>query len=125
MNPEKYAIGDFLLDKSFCDWVRQESPRENLYWDIWLHQHPEKTRLVEEASAIINGIPFISKERPHEELIASRQLLLENIRLSRKTSGLTQPIAGPGLPGRGFLCRWRGFFKGFWRYTRISRDKDR
>jgi hypothetical protein len=124
MNPDQYAIRNFLLDKSFCDWVKHENPREDLYWDNWLNQHPEKTRLVEEASAIIKGLPFIPKERPYGELIASRQLLLENIRLSRKTSGLPQPIAGPKLFGRGFLCRWQDFFKGFWPCTRIRGDKE-
>ena len=125
MNPDQCSINDFLLDKTFINWVKKQDPKDARYWDDWLSQHPEKARLVVEASAIIKGLSFVPQERPYGELIASRQLLLENIRLPRKTSGLPQAMAGPERLGRGLRCRWLACFKGFWPCTRIRGGQER
>lgn len=58
MKYEEYALGDFLLDDDFIRWVKNPDAHSDLFWEIWIAQHPEKKPVVEEARFIISSIQF-------------------------------------------------------------------
>jgi transmembrane sensor len=42
-------LENFLEDESFRRWVYDSQPQDNLFWQNWLHLHPEKMEVVEQA----------------------------------------------------------------------------
>jgi hypothetical protein len=95
MNPDQCSIKDFLLDKTFINWVKKQNPKDARFWDDWLLRHPEKIQLVEEAILLLNVLPFIQQERPYREVCASRRLLQQHIRRSQERAAAAKPVASP------------------------------
>ncbi|MBN8824661.1 MULTISPECIES: FecR family protein [unclassified Spirosoma] len=56
-NYQDYQIEDLLLDESFNRWASNQSlPDEQLFWQQWLDQYPEKRDIAEQAKVIIGGL---------------------------------------------------------------------
>src|SRR5688572_32742495 len=51
-----YDITDFVLDEDFIRWVQNKIPEDDLFWNNWLRQHPQKHLVVAEARRIIESI---------------------------------------------------------------------
>ncbi len=49
----KYQVEDFVQDLRFRAWVLGRSPADNLQWEEWLRQYPEKQAIVEEAKSLV------------------------------------------------------------------------
>ncbi len=59
------SLEDLLTSESFRRWIEGE-PGEQLFWEVWLQEHPEKTDLVEQAGLILLGPNFMFLERTTE-----------------------------------------------------------
>jgi ferric-dicitrate binding protein FerR (iron transport regulator) len=53
-----YDISDFVIDEDFIRWVHEQREEDNLFWNTWLQQHPDKHLLVATARRIVESIQF-------------------------------------------------------------------
>jgi ferric-dicitrate binding protein FerR (iron transport regulator) len=82
-----YDISDFVIDEDFIRWVHEQREEDNLFWNTWLQQHPDKHLVVATARRIVESIQFpqsnISEAQVEQEVsrllntITTRQMPLE------------------------------------------------
>jgi transmembrane sensor len=53
-----YDISDFVIDEDFIRWVHEQREEDNLFWNAWLQQHPEKHLVIASARRIVESIRF-------------------------------------------------------------------
>lgn len=53
MKYEHYTLDDFLADDRFKNWVLAPSDAENIFWQAWIRQHPEKREMIVQGKEII------------------------------------------------------------------------
>ena len=53
-----YDISDFVIDEDFIRWVYEQREEDNLFWNNWLQQHPDKHLVVATARRIVESIQF-------------------------------------------------------------------
>ena len=53
-----YDISDFVIDEDFIRWVHEQREEDNLFWNTWLQQHPDKHLVVASARRIVESIQF-------------------------------------------------------------------
>ena len=53
-----YDISDFVIDEDFIRWVHEQREEDNLFWDTWLQQHPDKHLVIATARRIVASIQF-------------------------------------------------------------------
>ena len=58
-----YDISDFVIDEDFIRWVHEQREEDNLFWNTWLQQHPDKHLVVATARRIVESIQF-----PHSNI---------------------------------------------------------
>ncbi len=56
-------IEQFLADPSFENWARQSNAEDVAQWESWRAKHPEHAELMDEARAMIVGLPFEQQKR--------------------------------------------------------------
>ncbi len=59
---ETYDVIEFAQDQSFIRWVQNKDEANNLFWEQWLQEHPEKVSTVEEAKQMVQSIQFKEKK---------------------------------------------------------------
>ena len=52
-----YTASELAMDENFQDWVLYPG-QQNLFWETWLQQHPEKESIVNDARQLVQGIRF-------------------------------------------------------------------
>ena len=79
---------DFVLDEEFRKWVQHPDPESDRFWAAFIQEHPEKQKIIQEASLIIRlfqpdepSVPAESLEQIREKVrhhqAASRKILLQ------------------------------------------------
>src|SRR6056297_168806 len=63
-----YIVEDFVLDESFKNWVLKKDQKDEVFWDQWVHQHPEMRSRVEEAREIILSMQVDEAKVSDEEI---------------------------------------------------------
>lgn len=53
-----YDIADFVIDEDFIRWVHEQREEDNLFWNTWLQQHPDKHLVIAAARRIVSSIQF-------------------------------------------------------------------
>ncbi|MBO9202627.1 MULTISPECIES: FecR family protein [Niastella] len=53
-----YDISDFVIDEDFIRWVHEQREEDNLFWNTWLQQHPDKHLVVATARRVVESIQF-------------------------------------------------------------------
>lgn len=53
-----YDISDFVIDEDFIRWVHERREEDNLFWNGWLQQHPDKHLVIATARRIVESIQF-------------------------------------------------------------------
>jgi ferric-dicitrate binding protein FerR (iron transport regulator) len=53
-----YDISDFVMDEDFIRWIHEQREEDNLFWNTWLQQHPDKHLVVATARRIVESIQF-------------------------------------------------------------------
>jgi len=53
-----YDISDFVMDEDFIRWVHAQREEDNLFWNSWLQQHPDKHLVIATARRIVESIQF-------------------------------------------------------------------
>jgi ferric-dicitrate binding protein FerR (iron transport regulator) len=53
-----YDISDFVIDEDFIRWVHEQREEDNLFWNTWLQQHPDKHLVIATARRIVESIQF-------------------------------------------------------------------
>ena len=79
-----YDITDFVMDEDFIRWVHEKRTDDDMFWNNWLRQHPEKHLVVAEARRIIESIQI------EPVLIPDQQVEQEIDKLMQIIS--TQPV---------------------------------
>src|SRR5438874_861531 len=82
-----YDISDFVIDEDFIRWVHEQREDDNLFWNTWLQQHPDKHLVIATARRIVGSIQFpksnINDAQVEQEVsrlmttITTRQVKLE------------------------------------------------
>lgn len=67
-NYTKYDEIDFAEEPSFIRWVQGKDQKATAFWKNWMATHPEKTKEVKAAKALIQSIKILEKE-PSESQI--------------------------------------------------------
>ncbi|WP_020530402.1 FecR family protein [Flexithrix dorotheae] len=76
MKYDNYSIGDFLEDDFFVKWVKYPDAESNYFWNKWLANNPQKTKLVSRARNIVESITYEHIELPTDQEFIE---VLENI----------------------------------------------
>lgn len=56
MHYEKYQVEDFVLDRSFREWVLGADGEPAAFWERWISDHPHKRKLIVEAREIVLSV---------------------------------------------------------------------
>ncbi|MBX2871188.1 MAG: FecR domain-containing protein [Saprospiraceae bacterium] len=95
----KYDAVELAGDAWFMQWVVEDDPEANQFWQDWLKAHPDRQSTVDEASRLVKAISF--KETPAEENTIQR--LWQNIdTLTEETPVITKPA-------KSGMIRWLGY----------------
>jgi ferric-dicitrate binding protein FerR (iron transport regulator) len=94
-----FDITDFVLDEDFIRWVYKNGEKDQLFWNNWLRQNPDKHLVVSEARRILESIKM--EEFP----VAGQQVQDETDRLLLTISRQSESVP---LPQRQILrpIRW-------------------
>jgi ferric-dicitrate binding protein FerR (iron transport regulator) len=86
-----YDISDFVIDEDFIRWVHEQREEDNLFWNTWLQQHPEKHLVIASARRIVESIRF--QQSPINEVEVEQEVsrLLQTISTQQTTP---QPRTG-------------------------------
>lgn len=82
-----YDISDFVIDEDFIRWVHEQREEDDLFWNTWLQQHPEKHLVIASARRIVESIRF--QQSAINELEVEREVnrLLQTISTQQTTTG--------------------------------------
>jgi ferric-dicitrate binding protein FerR (iron transport regulator) len=58
MSYNNYSVYDFVMDESFKKWVKYPESEEDLHWEEWILENPDKRGLISEAHQIILFMDF-------------------------------------------------------------------
>lgn len=56
MKFKDYDIEHFLTDEFFIQWVKNSNENNQHFWEKWISEHPEKRKVVQQASSVIRSI---------------------------------------------------------------------
>jgi transmembrane sensor len=95
-----YDISDFVIDEDFIRWVHEQREEDNLFWNTWLQQHPDKHLVIAAARRVVESIQF--KQTPIDEQEVDQEIdrLLHTIN--------TQPI--PAEPRKGVIVSYTWWY---------------
>lgn len=94
-----YDISDFVMDDDFIRWVNEKKNADNIFWENWLNQNPDKHMVVAEARRIL-------------ESIGTEQRQISEVEKQHEIKRLLQAIGGhveePEVKGRvvGISKKW-------------------
>jgi ferric-dicitrate binding protein FerR (iron transport regulator) len=92
MRKKKYTtIHDFLSDKSFTNWVKDNRLADVSFWEFWITNNPEKKEMVHKAKDIVLGIQF-KQIQPTKEKIALEWSILKAA-IKEKTLGKPKKVS--------------------------------
>jgi transmembrane sensor len=74
-----YDITDFVMDEDFIRWVHEKRSEDEIFWNNWLRQHPEKHLVVAEARRIIESIQVEPVTIPEQQVEQEIDKLLQII----------------------------------------------
>lgn len=78
-----FDISDFVMDDDFIRWVNERRNDDNVFWENWLNQHPDKHMVVAEARRILESIGteqrIISEVEKQHEINRLLQTIRSNI----------------------------------------------
>lgn len=74
-----YDISDFVIDEDFIRWVHEQREEDNIFWNAWLQQHPDKHLVVASARRIVEAIQFQQSNINEQEVELEVQRLLQTI----------------------------------------------
>jgi hypothetical protein len=63
-----YQTEDFVLDKEFAYWVLHPDEEQDLFWESFINEHPDKELEIREAILIIKALQPIRQEVPQQKL---------------------------------------------------------
>ncbi len=66
MNSEKYnqySVQDFLLDTDFLRYVKENTARDQIFWNSWINMNPDKKPTFDEAVRLFNLLGSLSAEQ--------------------------------------------------------------
>lgn len=75
-----------IQDPSFQRWVRFNSEDDAAYWEKWSQENPEHRAELEQARAMVEGIPFSKELIPQHQIDSSWNKLSQQIKKSPSTS---------------------------------------
>ncbi|MEA5427337.1 FecR family protein [Arcicella lustrica] len=97
-----YTIKDFILDDSFCRWVLRNASEDAVFWENWIHEHPQHAEVVADACDLIK------KVRDAQDNLSENELREELKRLtkSRKEMDASQ-VAVKTTPKLSLAWLWK------------------
>jgi transmembrane sensor len=87
-----YDVSDFVIDEDFIRWVHEVREEDNLFWNGWLQQHPDKHLVVATARRIVESIQFKQERVDEPEVEQEIGRLLQTI-----TTQSVQPVKQTGM----------------------------
>lgn len=98
-----YDISDFVIDEDFIRWVHEQREEDNLFWNTWLQQHPDKHLVIASARRIVESIQF------HQNNISGQEVEREVGRLL-KTISTQQILPQPPEPRAGKVVAFKWWY---------------
>lgn len=87
-----YDISDFVIDEDFIRWVHEQREEDNLFWNTWLQQHPDKHLVIAAARRVVESIQFKQTSIDEQEVEQEVSRLLNTI-----AAQPAQPASRKGL----------------------------
>ncbi|MBF9254604.1 FecR domain-containing protein [Pontibacter sp. 172403-2] len=96
------TVQDFVMDASFCHWVRGTDPNAGAYWQALLEEYPEKAALIRQARTIVLDLNTGGEQLAEDEKAAMWFHIMAG-----KAAAETPAASGDIRPARLFqLYRW-------------------
>lgn len=76
-NHTNYTVKDFILDDSFCRWVLKNASEDAVFWEKWIHEHPQH------AEVLADACDLIKKVRDAQDNLSENELREELKRLTK------------------------------------------
>ena len=86
MEPNNHLLESLLKNFRLKPWV--EEGEHEAYWSSWMEEHPEDLEILEDARAMIRGLPVHVDEIPGQEIDQSFDELSRKLAPSRKVKTL-------------------------------------
>jgi ferric-dicitrate binding protein FerR (iron transport regulator) len=75
-----FDITDFVMDEDFIRWVYKSAEKDNLFWNNWLKQNPDKHLLVSEARRVLESVKMEERRIGATDIQSETDRLLQTIR---------------------------------------------
>lgn len=111
MSYEDYTIDEFLADEYFQQWILRPSAESKSFWETWLHQHPDKAAVVEQARHMLLVIATKEKEGATQEKSTQLWQKIQHS-IHRKPSGADNGKKYGKQPRRAFVPAWKQWAAG-------------
>lgn len=85
-NYHLYDVMDFVFDEDFIRWVNEKDPADEILWNNWLEQYPEKHLAVAEARQILQTIRIGTIPVKSTEIKKEVSRLLETVHEKKKSA---------------------------------------
>lgn len=79
MDYRNYSVEDFVLNSRFRKWILDPQKEDNLFWEAWLKEHPEKVEAIKTASKIVSKLPNIDYKLLPEEKYTLWDSILKDV----------------------------------------------
>jgi len=89
MTYNDYSTLDFAADEHFQQWVLTQNAEATDFWQTWIHLHPEKQSVINEARLLLEANRYQKDEWPSERMQATRERIEAS--LKKNTSADTAP----------------------------------
>src|SRR5689334_18693035 len=89
-----FDISDFVMDDDFIRWVLEKRSVDNVFWENWLNQNPDKHMVVAEARRILESIGTEQRQIAEAEKQQEIKRLLQTIRGNKEEPEMKGRIVG-------------------------------
>lgn len=86
-----YSFDDFILDDRFRDWVLENSPTDQAFWNEWLQMNPDKVDVVLAARQFVSQMKQVQENLSDEELASEVARIQINRRKIQEPNQLQSP----------------------------------
>ncbi len=89
--PEEFEVEDFVVNESFQNYHLGKNNQDELFWQEWIADHPEKSGIIDEAILMLDGLMFRLNAREYkQELENIRQKIETGIIVEKEQASLFQ-----------------------------------
>ena len=86
---------DLLADESFLSWYFKTGKEGENDWEHWMAEHPDRTRLVQQAMELLQNARLPEREIPAHQLVAAESALFKKIAALPNRESAAEELSTP------------------------------